>query len=277
MGPRFLFRLIWSLLTLPIPCGALAADPSAGPPVAIFSALDDRFEGPDTLPSGLVAIQLRNEGREPHQLQLLKLAEGHTPEEFSSFVQQSHGTLPRWVRHMGGPNGVDPGGSADAVLSLEPGLYVVTCAVPRRGSHSHVAMTQPKALRVVGGHTPPPDFRASVHMAMFDYEYVVIQDLRRGPQTFYVVNRGKQTHQVNLVRLNDGASADDILSAFDPGEAGPLPGRLLGGMAGLEPGGRGMFTASLSPGRYAMMCLFPDPASPDGHAARGMVMRFTIE
>jgi hypothetical protein len=274
-GRRFLFWVIGSLVALPVPHPALAAD-LAEPPVASFAALDDRFEGPDTLPSGLITIQLHNHGREPHQLQLLKLADGRTPEEFAAFVHRSRGKPPQWARHMGGPNGVNPGESAAAVLSLEPGTYIMTCALPGREDESHVVLTQPKALYVLSGPAPPQDFHANVHMAMFDYEFVMIEDLHRGAQTFYVVNRGRQTHQVSLVQLNEDASADDILQAFGPGGTGSIPGRLLGGMAGLEPGGRGMFTASLSPGRYAMMCLFPDPSSPDGHAARGMVMPFTI-
>jgi uncharacterized cupredoxin-like copper-binding protein len=51
----------------------------------------------------------------------------------------------------------------------------------------------------------------------------------------------------------------------------------MGGMTGLEPGARGTFTVALTPGRYALVCLFPNPASPESHAAKGMVKNFTIE
>lgn len=132
-------------------------------------------------------------------------------------------------------------------------------------------------LHVTRSTAEQPQFLGNVHMAMFDYEFVVVQNVRSGPQTFYVVNRGHHTHQVSLVQLNPGASAADMLAAFSPAAMAPLPGKLLGGMAGLEPGGRGLFTAWLSPGRYAMMCLFPDPAAHDSHAAKGMVMHFTVE
>lgn len=54
-------------------------------------------------------------------------------------------------------------------------------------------------------------------------------------------------------------------------------------MAGLGPGGRGMFAVSLSPGRYALMCLFPNPSAPDVHFALppkrhylGLLSRFIL-
>jgi hypothetical protein len=111
-------------------------------------------------------------------------------------------------------------------------------------------------------------------MAMFDYEFVVIQPLRRGRHSFYVINRGHQVHQVSFVRLNRGASTEDLLKAVSQDQPLPLPGKLIGGMSGLEPGRDGTFTAELTRGRYAIMCLF---GGGESHAAKGMVMNFTIE
>jgi hypothetical protein len=48
-------------------------------------------------------------------------------------------------------------------------------------------------------------------------------------------------------------------------------------MSGLEPGHDGSFTAELTPGRYAIMCLFSNRHASESHAAKGMVMNFTIE
>lgn len=274
-GVLFAFLLFCNLSSIATFAGA--AETAAVPPVASFSALDNRFEGPGSLAAGLTTIRLQNRGQEPHQLQLLKLTDGRTPEDLASFLRTSHGAMPQWVKHMGGPNGVSPGDTAEAIINLEPGTYVITCAIPNRRQQPHALLKELKTVQVTKNMAPQAEFRGNVHMAMFDYEFVVIQDLHSGPQTFYVVNRGKQTHQVSLVQFNGETSADDILKAFGPAATGPLPGKLLGGMAGLEPGGRGMFTAALSPGRYAMICLFPNPSSHDNHAARGMVMNFTIE
>ena len=43
------------------------------------------------------------------------------------------------------------------------------------------------------------------------------------------------------------------------------------------PGREGTFTAELTPGRYAIMCLFSTTHPDKSHAAKGMVLNFTIE
>jgi hypothetical protein len=79
-------------------------------------------------------------------------------------------------------------------------------------------------------------FRGNYHMAMSDYEFVVVQPLKKGRHTFYVINRGSQTHQLaSLVRLDPGVSAQDLLSAFELHGPRSLPGKLIGGISGLEP------------------------------------------
>jgi hypothetical protein len=253
------------------------AEGRSAPPVASFSSWEHGFEGPDVLPAGLTTLQLQNRGQAPHQLQLLQLTEGRTPAELVSYLQGSDGDVPSWAKHRGGPNGVSPGDSAEATIYLEPGTYVITCAIPNKARPAHTVRDLSKTLYVVAGRPTQPEFMGDVHMAMFEYEFVVVQHVRSGPQTFYVVNRGTRIHQVSLVRLNPDASAADMLGAFAPTSTAPLPGTLLGGMTGLEPGGRGMFTAALSRGRYALICLFPNPTAHDSHAAKGMVMNFTVE
>lgn len=247
------------------------------PAVAAFSAWDHGFDGPDAIPAGQTSIRLHNGGREPHQLQLLKLDGGKSAADLAAYLLEHDWAFPAWARHMGGPNGVGSGGDAEATIYLEPGSYVLICVIPSGNRQPHAALGMQRALHVTEQAPAPPDFHGNFHMAMLDYEFVVVQELRKGRHTFYVVNRGSEPHQVSLVRLDRDASAEDVLAAFGRVPASSLPGRLIGGMSGLEPGGEGMFTAELSPGRYAMICLFPNPASRESHAAKGMVMNFTIE
>jgi uncharacterized cupredoxin-like copper-binding protein len=223
--------------------------------VVTFSASDHRFDGPDQLPAGQTTVRLRNHGKEPHQLQLLKLDHGKSPADLAAVLKSGDRSVPSWAKHMGGPNGVDAGQSSEATLYLEPGSYVVICAIPGKNHQSHAALGMQKALRVLDTKPAPPDFHGNFHMAMFEYEFVVVQPLRKGRHSFYVVNRGNQVHQASS----------------------RLPGTLIGGMSGLEPGRDGTFTAELTPGRYVIMCLFAVPPAGESHAAKGMVMNFTIE
>jgi uncharacterized cupredoxin-like copper-binding protein len=264
-------------------CLAIAAIGTASaatsPPqsrITTFSAWENRFEGPDRLPAGQHTVRLRNRGKESHQLQFLKLEEGKTPADLAAALKSDSVALPSWAKHMGGPNGVNAGGVSEATLYLEPGSYVIICSVPGKRHKSHATLGMQKPLRVTDTRPAPPDFHGNFHMAMFEYEFVVVQPLRKGRHTFYVINRGHQIHQASFVRLNPGASAEDVLIALNQDRPSSLPGTLIGGMSGLEPGRDGTFTAELTPGRYAIMCLFSTDRS-ESHAAKGMVMNFTIE
>jgi uncharacterized cupredoxin-like copper-binding protein len=255
---------------------APAASPSQ-PGVVTFSAWEHRFAGPDHLPAGQMTVRLHNRGKEPHQLQFLKLEEGKSPSDLAAVLKSGSQSLPSWAKHMGGPNGVDAGHVSEATLYLEPGSYVIICNVRGKRQQNHAALGMQKTLRVTDTRPAAPEFQGNFHMAMLDYEFVVVQPLRKGRHSFYIINRGSQVHQASFVRLNPGASAEDVLTALRRNTPSHLPGTLIGGMSGLEPGRDGMFTAELTPGRYAIMCLFSNSSVDEWHAAKGMIMNFTIE
>ncbi|WP_447598694.1 hypothetical protein [Nitrospira sp. Nam80] len=247
------------------------------PPIAIFVAEDYAFEGPDSLPAGPATVRIHNHGHEPHHIQLLKLTEGKTVADLAAALQGPLVSVPEWAKHMGGPNGVSPGGIADARVHLEAGTYALICMIPSKSGIPHVALGMTKELRVTEQVTSVQPQMNHYHLAMRDYEFVVVQSILSGRHSFYVKNRGTQPHQVSVVRLDPNAKASDILAAFEPDAAMAMPGRLIGGMTGLEPGREGSFTIDLPEGRYAFICLFPNPSASSSHARKGMVMNFTIK
>jgi len=273
----FVFQSVCAYLALVAfsPERALAAAAAGG--VATFSSWEYRFEGPDQLPAGQTTVRLKNKGKEAHQLQFLKLEDGRSAADLAAALKTGSRSVPSWAKQMGGPNGVGAGKAAEATVYLEPGSYVIICAIPGKHHQSHAELGMQKVFRVMDTRPAPPEFEGNFHMAMFEYEFVVVQPLRKGRHSFYIVNRGALTHQASFIRLNPGASAEDVLAALEQENPSPLPGTLLGGMSGLEPGRDGVFTAELTPGRYAIMCLFSNPHAKESHAAKGMVMNFTIE
>lgn len=276
MRCRFLCITVSASLTAAAFCAEIVTAAPPRPGVVTFSAFEHRFAGPDQLPAGQTTVRLKNQGKEPHQLQFLKLEEGKSPADLAAALKTGSQSVPSWAKHMGGPNGVAAGHASEATLYLEPGSYVIICGMPGKKHQTHAALGMQKPLRVLDTRPPPPEFAGHFHMAMFEYEYVVVQPLQKGHHTFYVINRGRLSHQASIIRLNPGASAEDVLRALEDNPS-RLPGTLIGGMSGLEPGRDGTFTAELSPGRYAIMCLFSNAHASDSHAAKGMVMNFTIE
>jgi len=270
-------------MLLPLLIGACHPGPKADPPAeprqaAVFIAKDYAFEGPDRIPAGLVSLQVVNRGTDLHHVQLVRLKDGRSAQDFAQAVKAEPSRLPAWAEFFGGPNAVEPGQSTEALLRLAPGSYVITCIIPDRKGVPHVAlgMHRPVAVAVVhpqeGGREPSAD----LVIDQVDFGFSLPKPMTAGRHTVRVVNKGTQVHEVVVVRLAPGATLPQFLAALGPGASGPPPGHLLGGITGLEPQGTGFITEDWTPGRYGFLCFFPDPATGQPHFARGMQLQFDV-
>jgi hypothetical protein len=97
-----------------------------------------------------------------------------------------------------------------------------------------------------------------------------------GTTTFRLINDGPEFHHIQLVRLEDGRTLDDLMRHL--AERNPWPAWALEvggpntpGIPGEETNG----TLELQPGSYALLCVIP---SPDGtpHIMKGMVRPLTV-
>lgn len=115
----------------------------------------------------------------------------------------------------------------------------------------------------------------SVTVTATDYSFDGPAKLTAGTNTLHLVNHGKELHQLQLIKLGQGKTADDLVTALK--SPGPIPSwvTFVGGPNGIAPGAETSATEVLAPGNYAYVCLIP---SPDGaiHAAKGMVRPFEV-
>jgi hypothetical protein len=78
------------------------------------------------------------------------------------------------------------------------------------------------------------------------------------------------------VRLNDGATAADLVAWGNGGFQGEPPAASAGGFGALDGGQRGWITADLKPGSYVLICFIPgDDGAP--HFTKGMLTPFTVK
>lgn len=245
-----------------------------------FLAEDYRFDGPEMLSAGDTIIRMQNQGREAHHIQLVKLDTGRTLAELLETLHGPVTQIPAWAKQVGAPNAVESGEQVEARVYLDPGHYAMICVIPAKDGTPHVVLGMYKALEVVGPSSSvslESDFPSDYHLVMADYDFTMLEEVTAGLHTFRVVNRGRHAHEASLVRLAPQATVDDVLASFAPGATKALPGTLVGGVTGLEPGGEGVFTATLSPGRYGVLCLFPNPHHETSHVRRGMAITFMVE
>ncbi len=124
-------------------------DAPAGQPKPISDGAvtfkDFSFELPGAIKTGQQIWQVFNEGTQPHEISLIKLAEGKTLEDVMKFDGDPHAQGEAPHQNVGGFQGIDPGKTGWLHLDLEPGTYVAICHIPDAASgkpHSELGMVQ---------------------------------------------------------------------------------------------------------------------------------------
>lgn len=130
----------------------------------------------------------------------------------------------------------------------------------------------PDAGAAAGAQNAPP---ASVTITATDFAFDAPAEIPAGAITFNLMNRGKELHQAQLIKLEEGKTMKDLAAALR--NPGPPPAwvKFVGGPNGIAPGQQSNATSVLEPGQYAYLCVIP---SPDGklHSAKGMVRPFQV-
>jgi CubicO group peptidase (beta-lactamase class C family) len=259
-----------------------AAPPAASAPSApnevTVRAADFAYEAPARIPAGMTTFRLANDGPNFHHMQIVRLDSAKT---FASLQQalRKPGPLPGWAVVVGGPNAPDPKTEANATLDMRPGRYALVCFVDVPGGVPHLAKGMIKELTVTpaaGGATvaaaPAPD----VVLTLRDYQFDLSKPLARGRQTIEVRTApNTQPHEVELMRLAPGKTAEQMLAWLEKPE-GPPPGQGLGGVAATVPESTNYFTADLTPGSYLLICFLPDAKDGKPHFVHGMTKTVTV-
>jgi hypothetical protein len=124
---------------------AEAAAPKAD---ATVKLLDFSFILPAEIKAGPQVWEVVNEGPQPHEIMLVKLAEGKTVADINAFMSDPHGAPP--FSQIGGFQAINPGVSGWLNLDLTPGEYVALCHVPDPASgkaHEELGMMMPFSVK----------------------------------------------------------------------------------------------------------------------------------
>lgn len=249
----------------------------------VIEAVEYGFKTMSSIPGGPTTVQLRNLGREAHHAQLLLLNDGVTLEQFAAASKRGpEGIFPLVAAFVGGVGVTAPDASAEVVLDLKAGRYILGCFISGDDHIPHVGkgMVLPLTVTVPSATVSAPVVTGTITMSDFTFEMPAT--LPAGRILYRVVNQGPQTHEWNLIQLAPGKTVADAKAFFDPPPSGPPPGpppgKPIGGMNGLSKGLAGIAVLDLAPGEYAAMCIIPDQSSPDHapHLHLGMIKGFTV-
>lgn len=270
-------RITPSLLLALAACspGQEAAAP-AEPQVVVFTAADFSFTGPDSIAPGVTSLRFANHGTQPHHLILGQFKDGKTVQDLMAFMQANPNGDPPFMAWRGAGGAISPGDTTGSITDLAAGHYVLICFIPDPADGKpHVAKGMMKELVVAGTpHTAPlPTAHVEIHLRDFGY---TAPSLTAGGHMIHVINDGPQTHEIQLVRLNDGVTAQQYLAALAPGATAPPPGTNVGGPGALSTGLDNYWSATFTPGHYLFVCFVPDVTDGMPHIMKGMVHEFSI-
>jgi uncharacterized cupredoxin-like copper-binding protein len=271
-----MIRVIAILLSATV-AGGTTPVPKA-PPVVTVHAKDFAFSAPKTIKSGPTSFHLVNDGKELHHLAIIKLGKGKTMSDFAAAMKKP-GPPPAWITEVGGPNPALPGGSAEATLTLDAGDYVMVCVIPSPGETApHATKGMMGALTVTPEKNDASAPGADATIRLSDYKFDVSKPLTAGHRVLHVVNDGAQVHEIVMIALAPGKTIADAGRWVDTElMKGPPPGKPIGGMSVLAKGRSASFSVDLQPGRYGLICFYPDAKDQKSHFAHGMSQEITVK
>lgn len=250
------------------------------PPVVEVTMVDYAFVAPDTIPSGWVTLKTTNEGEESHHFHLYRLPEGKTFEEYRDEHLVPRDSLRRaldagtmdwtearevdarlvsdWTRSdnmekAGGMGVLAPGRTGRTTLFLEPGEYVMDCAIQTRDGLRHWQLGMVWGLTVaensVEAAPPGPDVTVRVAGRTLTTEGT----LRPGVQTVrFVVDSvpadvEQGVYHAWLARLGTDTETAEVVQW---GTRNPAPAEFLGGFWYVPVDRSAYVTVDWTHGRY---------------------------
>ena len=249
----------------------------AKPAQLAVSAKEYSFSTASSVKAGYVEVSLKNEGKEEHQAQLLRINDGVAPQQLQEAAADTTGAkLLALTSIEGGVNAIAGGETQSAVTKLDPGSYMMLCFVPAPDGQPHVAKGMQAQLTVSGpaaeGEEPKYDFEIEGRDFTFD-----LPAITSGENTIEFKNAGPQPHEATVVKVADGRKAEDVQAFFAGAPSGPPPFVGVGGAAAIKPNGATFPTLDLEPGSYAVFCLVPDQNTGKPHIQLGMFKSFEVK
>lgn len=279
-----------------------AAESPSGAPVVEVTARDFAFEAPDEIPSGWTTVRMRNAGAQEHFLYLYRLPDEVSFERYRQEVLVAFDSvwneyaagnldrsgaeaglgaaLPGWfftqLTPSGGPALTEPGATSQATVRLDPGTYVMECYVKTPDGRWHTMLGMARRLVVTADSTGAAPPEADAELTLSNYEITTSGELTAGEHTIAVHveenPEGFMMHDVNLIRLDEDASVDEVVAWMDWLDLdqfrAPAPGYSLGGVEHMVAGRTGYMTVELTPGDYVWVS--------EGYGAKGMVREFGV-
>jgi plastocyanin len=155
---------------------------------------------------------------------------------------------------------------ARAILGATAAIAALSLAACRSAESARTAAGSSSAVDSAAG----AGAASVVTITATDFAFDAPAEVPGGLTTIRLVNQGPSLHHVQLIKLDEGKTVDDMVAALKAGGPPPKWASMAGGPNPPEPGSTSNVTMQLEPGNYAMVCFVP---AADGmpHVMKGMM------
>lgn len=270
---QFVVLLAAVLLAAACSTPAPTATPVPMPEVTV-EVSDAGISAPAEMPAGLVAVTVNNSTQAPTGPIFARLNEGVSQEQFMEALMADESGMAAisLVTLLGGAQ-AGAGESVRTVFDLKPGNHIALGfgeGPPQLANFTVAA----------GSGAAPAAPAAAVNAELLDFQFALPDQIKAGVQTWQIENKGGQWHEMVVVKLNEGVTADDLMAMMMSGEEpdGPPPFEQVAFWAPMSAGERAWMDVDLPAGEYTVLCFLPDFASdpPKSHLEHGMVRTLTV-
>lgn len=234
-----------------------------------------------SVPAGAVEVTLVNQDGPtplPQIATLVRLADGMTLDDYRALFDAPDGEIAarKATTLFGGPGAAFGGQRTTVTVELDAGTYAIASFMAGPDRVFNLAKGQLAQLDVTDAEDPSPMPQADQGVEMRDMGYDLPEGGLEAGAVVEVTNAGPQDHELGLLRLNDGATIDDVVAFFSGPPSGPPPFSTAGGVNGLAPGEVNQLTLPEESGRYVLFCALGDVEGGPPHFLQGMVAELQI-
>jgi hypothetical protein len=242
-----------------------------------------KFDMPAQVKPGATQLTLVNTTKEPAELQIVQLDEGHTLAEFYPAIEtEEPAPIPTWLHAFGGVGETSAGQTRSVVVDLKAGKYAwFSGASPeqegarpqyRRGGSGSFEVTGDPS----GAQLPATGAQVTAkELSPTDYRFEA-SGFKAGTNQITFTNSGAQLHHVVIARLAEGATIDKAREFFTTEDfKGPPPVDFDASevTAVLDSGGKEVDTVELKSGSYALLCFLSDRAGSPPHVIKAKMLQ----
>ncbi len=129
------------------------------------------------------------------------------------------------------------------------------------------------------GAGPPAPADRTLDVVTTEFAFLAPDTVTAGRTRLRLVNRGRELHILEIARLDDGHTAEELAEHLATRRPPPAWATFVGGPLARPDGSTSedlAVTVDLAPGRYALLCPIPSPADHRPHMLKGMVRTLVV-